>query len=154
MHKSTIILAGCCIVLATLTVVVGTHAWRARQATVGGAISGAQIDLGLPDQVRKEGDEEFDAVSAVLYEAKSGRILFEQNGFERRPVASITKLMTAIVAFDEGIDWDKEVQGIGPAAEDRVDPELIRQIARDQGLSEIKNFRAGQYHFGMVFSKV
>lgn len=38
--------------------------------------------------------------SAVLIEAQSGRVLFEQSAHERRNPASVTKIMTLIVAFD------------------------------------------------------
>ncbi len=48
--------------------------------------------------------------SAVLWDSESQVILFEQNGFQRRPIASITKLMTAMVAIDYGLDWEKEIE--------------------------------------------
>jgi D-alanyl-D-alanine carboxypeptidase (penicillin-binding protein 5/6) len=38
--------------------------------------------------------------SAVLMEARSGRVLFQKNANERRNPASVTKIMTLIVAFD------------------------------------------------------
>jgi D-alanyl-D-alanine carboxypeptidase (penicillin-binding protein 5/6) len=38
--------------------------------------------------------------SAVLIEARSGRVLFQKNAHERRNPASVTKVMTLIVAFD------------------------------------------------------
>lgn len=40
------------------------------------------------------------APSAVLLEARSGRVLYEKNSHERRNPASVTKIMTLIVAFD------------------------------------------------------
>lgn len=53
--------------------------------------------------------------SAVLMEAGSGKIIFEKNSHERRAPASVTKLMTLVVAFDalrEGkIKWDDEIVG-------------------------------------------
>jgi len=41
-----------------------------------------------------------EAPSAVLMEARSGRVLFAKNANERRNPASVTKVMTLIVAFD------------------------------------------------------
>jgi serine-type D-Ala-D-Ala carboxypeptidase (penicillin-binding protein 5/6) len=41
-----------------------------------------------------------DSPSAVLMEARSGRVLFSKNANERRNPASVTKIMTLIVAFD------------------------------------------------------
>ena len=42
------------------------------------------------------------AASAILMEADSGRVLYEQNADEPRLIASITKLMTALVALESG----------------------------------------------------
>lgn len=41
-----------------------------------------------------------EARAAVLYDVKSGRFLYSQNINKRLPIASITKLMTAIVVID------------------------------------------------------
>ena len=49
------------------------------------------------------------AVSAVLMDADSGRILYTKNGDERRLIASITKLMTALVALESGHAVDEVV---------------------------------------------
>lgn len=43
---------------------------------------------------------ETSAVSAVLVEASTGRVLYEKNAHELRLIASITKLMTALVAVE------------------------------------------------------
>ena len=40
------------------------------------------------------------AQSAALMDADSGRILFEKNGYEQRPMASTTKIMTLIVTLE------------------------------------------------------
>ena len=42
------------------------------------------------------------ARSAVLMDAESGRILFAKNGQEEMPMASTTKIMTCILALEEG----------------------------------------------------
>ncbi len=42
------------------------------------------------------------AKSAVLMDAESGRILYEKNGFEILPMASTTKIMTCILALENG----------------------------------------------------
>lgn len=41
------------------------------------------------------------AEGAVLMEAQSGRVLFEQNADERLPMASTTKIMTAMLALEQ-----------------------------------------------------
>lgn len=42
------------------------------------------------------------AKSAILMEANSGRVLYQQNAFVRMPMASTTKIMTALVAIESG----------------------------------------------------
>jgi len=48
------------------------------------------------------------ADSAILIEASTGRVLYEQNAYEKRPMASTTKVMTAILAM-ENCDLDDTV---------------------------------------------
>lgn len=43
---------------------------------------------------------EVSASSAILVDADSGRVLYEKNAHEQRSIASITKLMTALVAVE------------------------------------------------------
>ena len=50
------------------------------------------------------------ASSAVLMDAESGRVLYEQDSHERRLIASITKLMTALVAVERSADLDEEIE--------------------------------------------
>ncbi|MDQ0339180.1 D-alanyl-D-alanine carboxypeptidase [Caldalkalibacillus uzonensis] len=42
------------------------------------------------------------AQAAILMDAESGRVLFEKNAYEPLRIASITKIMTAIVALEHG----------------------------------------------------
>ncbi|MGN0305738.1 MAG: D-alanyl-D-alanine carboxypeptidase, partial [Lachnospiraceae bacterium] len=49
------------------------------------------------------------AISAVLMDASSGRILYEKNGQEFMANASTTKILTCIMALEEG-DNNKPVQ--------------------------------------------
>lgn len=49
------------------------------------------------------------ASSAILMDAQSGRILYEQNAYEPRLIASITKLMTALVALESGHSLEESV---------------------------------------------
>ena len=56
-------------------------------------------------------DFETSADYAVLMEAKTGRLLYEKNGDVPRPPASITKIMTLLLAFEAlergDISWDQ-----------------------------------------------
>lgn len=49
------------------------------------------------------------ARSAILYDRVSHEILFEKNSFEKRPPASTTKIMTAIIAIEMGCMSDEVV---------------------------------------------
>lgn len=49
-----------------------------------------------------QADVQVSANNAVLMEQSSGRVLFEKNAHEKRPIASITKVMTAIIAIESG----------------------------------------------------
>lgn len=42
------------------------------------------------------------ALSAVLIDGESGRVLYEKNGDEKRPMASTTKIMTCILTLESG----------------------------------------------------
>lgn len=50
------------------------------------------------------------AVSATLVDGLTGRVLYEKNAHEQRPIASITKLMTALVAVRSTPDLTQEVK--------------------------------------------
>ena len=58
--------------------------------------SGVSAKADMPD------DSQLHAVSAVLMDGHSGRILYEKNGFEVLPMASTTKIMTCILALEYG----------------------------------------------------
>ena len=49
------------------------------------------------------------ASCAILMEGDTGRILYEKNAHEPRLIASITKLMTALVALESGRDLKEEI---------------------------------------------
>ena len=49
------------------------------------------------------------ASAAILIDADSGRVLYAQNIHEKRHIASITKLMTALVAVEQTENLDQEI---------------------------------------------
>ncbi|MDD2234653.1 MAG: D-alanyl-D-alanine carboxypeptidase [Desulfitobacteriaceae bacterium] len=59
------------------------------------------------------------AASAILMDLKSGQILFERKPHDRLAIASITKIMTAMVAIEKG-DLDSVIT-VGPEVLDRKD---------------------------------
>ncbi len=107
MSKSAIILASFCLLLAGTTGLIVWQVWHYSPESAVPLVGGASIGLGLPGIKPSDAARVFTAESAILYDLTSGKILFEQNAFERRPIASLTKLMTAMVALDYGIPWEQ-----------------------------------------------
>lgn len=109
MHKATLVFVFLCLLLAGGIGIVAWQLFQSRAAAVP-LEGGSSILLGLPGIGSKASSEStVRAQSALLYSADTASILFEQRGFERRPLASITKLMTAMVAIDHDIAWNQEV---------------------------------------------
>lgn len=63
---------------------------------------------------RADAEISVEARAAILIEAQTGRVLFEQNADERLPMASTTKIMTALIAV-EHCEMD-EIVTAGPNA--------------------------------------
>lgn len=69
------------------------------------------IGAAITDEATPEKDSEslgvrISALSGVVVDKRSGKILFEKNSDEKRPIASITKLMTALVFLDSDQEMD------------------------------------------------
>lgn len=47
--------------------------------------------------------------AAIVMDAASGQILYEKNAYERKYPASITKILTTLVALDHGVNFDDTV---------------------------------------------
>ena len=56
----------------------------------------------LTVHAKGEEPEQLYARSAVLMDADSGRVLFEKNGQEQKAMASTTKILTCILALEQG----------------------------------------------------
>jgi D-alanyl-D-alanine carboxypeptidase (penicillin-binding protein 5/6) len=62
----------------------------------------SSIFEGLSEDVFIEDYPKINARSAIVMDFESGRVLFEKNGYIKRPMASTTKIMTAIIALENG----------------------------------------------------
>ena len=60
------------------------------------------------------------AQSAVLMDAESGRVLFEKNGYEQKAMASTTKIMTCILALENGNPDDIVIFSDNAASQPKV----------------------------------
>jgi serine-type D-Ala-D-Ala endopeptidase (penicillin-binding protein 7) len=50
------------------------------------------------------------AAAAIIYDPATGKVLYEENAQDERSIASITKVMTAIVFLETATDLNQEVQ--------------------------------------------
>lgn len=75
----------------------------------GGAIAGAQASSAPARANLKSRGLKLTAKSALVIDKDSGGILFERNKELKMPIASISKLMTALVFLDTNPDWDREI---------------------------------------------
>ena len=50
------------------------------------------------------------AAAAIIYDPATGKVLYEENSQDERSIASITKVMTAIVFLETATDLNQEVQ--------------------------------------------
>lgn len=80
------------------------------------------------------------AQSAVLMDADSGRILFAKNGQEERAMASTTKIMTCILALENG-DFSEEIT---------VSAEAASQPAVRLGMREGQRFRLNDLLYSLM----
>ena len=49
------------------------------------------------------------AAAAIAFNPETGEVVWQENGTERRPIASITKVMTALVFLEDNPDLTKEI---------------------------------------------
>ncbi len=99
------------IVIICLTIgctITGYLWWRTpAQQKVKGVTVKQTESLGLPDLIGQNADNVLEGKSAVILSQADNQIMYDYNAFERAPMASLTKLMTAIVALDYGLDYSK-----------------------------------------------
>lgn len=76
----------------------GDHLFQ-NTPTAGDLEEAEEASAAAPDAA-KDSPVKLTSPSAVLMEALSGKVIYEKNAHERRNPASITKVMTLIVAFD------------------------------------------------------
>ncbi|MBU1132570.1 serine hydrolase [Patescibacteria group bacterium] len=69
----------------------------------------ARINLSSAQVVVLEKKPNLLAAAAIVMDKKSGNIVFQQNINEERSLASLTKLMTAMVFLEHSSDWNKRV---------------------------------------------
>ena len=84
---------------AVLVLILCLMAYISAAVSVPCAVKAQEAEGGSGAEIKPS---ELYARSAVLMDAGSGRILFAKNGQEEMPMASTTKIMTCILALEEG----------------------------------------------------
>lgn len=86
-----------------------------------------KVEAKIPERDSASGSlgVEVTAKSFIVVEPESGAILYEKNARDPRAIASITKLMTALVFLDSNPDWDKKVTMAADDFEAGAKPSLL-----------------------------
>lgn len=58
------------------------------------------------------------AKSVMVKDEVSGAVLYRKNEYARRPIASLTKLMSALVLLDGPLDWEQKIPAVNDAVAD------------------------------------
>ncbi len=73
-----------------------------------------QIKPKLPELVGEMLDpNQFTANSIIIKDQKTGAVLYHKNEYQSRPIASITKLMSALVLLEKNLNWSATTTVIG-----------------------------------------
>ncbi len=101
--RAVLILIGLCSVLWAAAPFEAAESFGKEAASAGEdtVSSGLQLEEGLNPPGQE--DLGLHSQSAVLMDGKSGRVLWEKNGDQVRPMASTTKIMTCILALEAGL---------------------------------------------------
>ncbi len=95
---------------------------RARIACT--AVAVTLLALGSPVATAgAKGAPQIDAPAATIIDARDGEVLYRRAATEQRPIASVTKLMTALVVIDQ-LPLERRVRAVGYVpgpAESRID---------------------------------
>ncbi|HOX60566.1 MAG TPA: serine hydrolase [Candidatus Magasanikbacteria bacterium] len=67
----------------------------------------------MPDPAR------FGAAAVMIRDVSTGAVLFGKNQYESRPLASVSKLMTALVALDMGPNWTATTSVVSAEVSDK-----------------------------------
>ena len=86
------------------------------------------------------GEVNVSAASAILIEAETGRVVFEKDAYERRPMASTTKIMSTLIALEQG-NLDEYFT---------VDSEAIKVEGSSMGLREGDSVSLRTLCYGMM----
>lgn len=89
-------------------------------------------------------DKELDVVllSNILHQSKDPFAIFKE-------VIRMLKKDGKILV----VEWEETNALLGPKVEDRISKKKIKKIAEQNNLEEEEEFKAGDYHYGIIFKK-
>ncbi len=90
----------------------------------------------------KEASLDFVLLANTLFQIKKNKEIFKE---AIRLVKNNGKIAV--------VEWKLIVSPLGPPAEKRLSKDFVRGLAKKYGLEEVKEFKAGPYHYGLVFKK-
>lgn len=90
----------------------------------------------------KEGSLDFVLLANALFQIKKRDEVF-------REAARLLKPGGRVVV----VEWGLGEAPLGPPPAERLSKDAVREIARINNLTEVEEFKAGPYHYGLVFSK-
>ena len=89
----------------------GAHSCGSRQVVITvGESAGRSQDAPIPDRRSGNVVPDLRAAAAIIYDPATGKVLYEENSQDERSIASITKVMTAVVFLESATDLNQEVQ--------------------------------------------
>ncbi len=64
--------------------------------------------------------DNFSAKSIIVKDKDTGAVLLKKNEYNKRPIASITKLMSALVILEKNLDWTTSTKVVGDEVADTI----------------------------------
>lgn len=94
----------CIIILAVIIMIygIGSAIINGRSENISESGGDTEIAVEKTDSTVSDTTPDLTALAAALIDGNTGRILYEKNGYERKPMASTTKIMTCIIALENG----------------------------------------------------
>lgn len=91
----------------------------------------------------EDASQDFVLIANILFQSKLKQDILKEASRVAKPGASIVV-----------IDWRKGTNALGgPPEEFRMSPEDVKSLSENIGLKFVNNFEAGQYHYGLTFTK-
>ncbi|MBU1178481.1 D-alanyl-D-alanine carboxypeptidase [Patescibacteria group bacterium] len=99
--------------------------------------------LALPFKETASLGVELEAKSAIVLDGASGKVLFAKNSQQALPMASLTKMMTAVVVLESGVDLEDTLE---------IDGEMVGVEGADINLVPGEEMRVGDVLHGLLIS--